>query len=279
MAPSISHCHHPHPHHRHNNNKWNAIKIAVFLVVIFSIFGRLNILQSVNQDDEGSSSSFAAATIPNMMLSSSSSSEKSTSVHGPQPMYKSPVIRPKLPSISSSWTSFENVKELPAFTWNNEQFMLGSTLTRDDRLNSLFVDMHFMGVKAVTEGGTTFGKIRDGDADWEKASTNMLIGVREKVEYNQASYECTFTLPYGVSYDGKPVIAQAVNTASTVDGNVNDMTNVLRCEIPAILRNFIYQYKDGDLQVGRYVMMMIGRHGQYTLTSFIFSFLLFPYNE
>lgn len=154
------------------------------------------------------------------------------------------------PLIRESNQPFQNLKSLPVFSEDHEFYVLGSTLTRDTRLGQLVIDIFFMGAKALT-GGASFPGVQDASADWKRAKEVMKTDVRERPN---GGYYCVMQLEEEgggryVSVGPRSIAAVIVPTATTVDGNVNDMLNILRCELPRGLQALVKQRRAGNLQV------------------------------
>jgi hypothetical protein len=143
---------------------------------------------------------------------------------------------------------FENLVELPAFTPEHDAYFIGATLTRDPLLSKLLVDVFLMGAKCVG-GGTSFSPVQDPDEHWKLAQKVMTVDVRER---KGATFKGLLQLAneyVRVEGDGEEIEAVIVPTDTTVDGNVNDMVNILRFEVPRGIAAFMHQYQDGSLQV------------------------------
>lgn len=88
----------------------------------------------------------------------------------------------RLPPRAPGFTDFEGLRALPSFTTGNHEFVVGSTLTRDARLASLFVDAFFVGVKSLHDGlGLGFRRPSYMNEEWQRGkSTDMVEDVYVK---------------------------------------------------------------------------------------------------
>jgi hypothetical protein len=102
----------------------------------------------------------------------------------------------------------------------------------------------------VLTGGASFFGVQDPSPAFELAKSHMTTDVSRRAN---EGYFCLLQVE-GEGYNGmhaeaKLIQAVVVPTATTVDGNVNDMVNIVRCELPRGMQQHVKQRKEGELQV------------------------------
>jgi hypothetical protein len=102
----------------------------------------------------------------------------------------------------------------------------------------------------VLTGGASFFGVQDPSPAFELAKSRMTTDVSRRAN---EGYFCLLQVEgegyTGMHAEAKLIQAVVVPTATTVDGNVNDMVNIVRCELPRGMQQHVKQRKEGELQV------------------------------
>lgn len=123
-----------------------------------------------------------------------------------------------------NYQPFSNLMSLPAFTSDNLAYVYGSTLTREASRKKLVVDVFFMGKKVANEGSATFPPLDDKDIPFKTLKREMEKNV---MHVENQGWGCRYNAPFPFKGD-REARGVFVPVGTTVDGNVNDMLNILR---------------------------------------------------
>lgn len=101
-------------------------------------------------------------------------------------------------------------------------------------------------------GTGTFSGVEQPSTAFELAITQMSTNVAAR---KNDGYFCIMQIGeegyVGMQAEAKPVKAMIVPTNTTVDSNVNDMVDILRCELPGGMQQHAKRRRTGTIQVLR----------------------------